>query len=97
MKIALGNLPFPGSVERAVGAVAAALEEAAKAGAQILCLPENFAPGLRGVGFEAEPHDPAALLKAFDDLRAIVPRHGVALLLGAEHPSTRAPLISAIV
>ena len=57
MRIALASLPFPGSPEEAVDRVGTALAEAARAGARLVCTPENYLPGLRGVGAEVAPHD----------------------------------------
>ena len=50
MRIALGNIKFPSTIEEAVELARASIASAAKAGAEIICFPEAFVPGLRGVG-----------------------------------------------
>lgn len=84
MRIALASLPFPGSREDAVDRVETALAEAGRAGAQILCTPENYLPGLRGVGIEVAPHDEIGMAAAIDRLAAACASHGVGLILGSE-------------
>lgn len=84
MRIALASLPFPGSPEEAVGRVETALAEAARAGARIVCTPENYLPGLRNVGVDVAPHDEIEMAMAIARLAAAAARHGVGLILGTE-------------
>lgn len=97
MRIALASLPFAGGIKGSIEQVEKALRDAASAGADVLCTPENYLPGLRNVGFAVEPFEKTALLSAIDEIGGLVKQFGVALILGAEYPNAGSPLMTAIV
>lgn len=97
MRIALATLPFEGSIRGAVARVHDALREAADRGARIVCTPENYLPGYRGAGFAVDPPDADAMREALERVGEHVRAAGVALVLGAELPTERGLLMSAIV
>jgi predicted amidohydrolase len=97
MRIALATLPFAGSVQGAVAKVQDALMAAANEGARIMCTPENYVPGLRGVGLPVEPATVEQLSEAHATIGEVVRETGVALVLGTELPSERGVLMSALV
>lgn len=97
MRIALATLPFVGTIADALANVRGALQEAAGAGARIMCTPENYLPGLRGVGLQVEPAGADELSEAFAVIGNYVKEAGVALVLGTELPTDRGVLMSALV
>jgi len=82
MRIALANLPYPSSpadsVARAVAAIAGAR------GAQIVCFPECYVPGYRGLGHAPPPPDPGFLEEAWTTIANAARDAGVAVVLGTE-------------
>jgi predicted amidohydrolase len=97
MRIALATLPFEGSIAGAVARVRDALREAADRGARVVCTPENYLPGYRGAGPSVEPPDADALGEALERVGEHARAAGVALVLGAELPTERGLLMSAVV
>lgn len=59
----------------------------AKAGEQdtaIVCFPETYIPGLRGMDFPVPPVDQCRQREALDEVRESAQRHGVAVVVGME-------------
>jgi 5-aminopentanamidase len=56
--------------------------------AQVLCFPESYIPGYRGIGEPVAAHSPAALEEASQRAREIARRHRIALILpmDRDHP-----------
>lgn len=97
MKLALANLPLDGTIDGAAHGICESLASAARQGASILCTPENYLPGLRGVGEVVEAVTGPRLLGALADIERAVRRTGIGLVLGVEFPGPRGPMISAMV
>jgi len=83
-RIALANLGIPAGREEAVAAAGRAILEAGAAGARVVCFPECFVPGYRGLGFRVAPPDPAFLERAWGELAAAAKRAAVTVILGTE-------------
>ena len=83
-RIALANLPFPGTPEESVRAAEQAIARAAVEGAGLLCFPECFVPGYRGMGKSVPPPDPLFLERAGSDVAAAAAKARVAVVLGTE-------------
>ncbi len=96
-RIALGNIRFPGTPEESVELAKQALEQAASAGAGILCLPECFIPGYRRVGGSAPPPDAKFLEHAWSAVADAASRFHVAVVLGTERLVDGALVASSIV
>ncbi len=84
MKIALGNLPYPASPDDAVARVTAAVAGAARAGARIVCFPECYVPGYRGLGHVPPPPDADFLERAWSAVGAAASAARIAVVLGTE-------------
>mgnify|MGYP002778028730 CR=1 FL=1 len=97
MRIALATLPFEGAIAGAVDRVRGALDAAADAGARIVCTPENYVPGYRNAGWPVDPPDADAMGAALERVGEHARAAGVALVLGAELPTARGLVISAVV
>jgi predicted amidohydrolase len=84
MRIALANLAYPASPEESIARVEAALARAASDGARLVCFPECYVPGYRGLGFAPPPPDAAFLERAWAAIAAAARRSCVAALVGTE-------------
>ena len=81
MKIALASPPFPKSIEDGLNWVEKLLKEAAEQKAEIVCFPESYIPGLRGMGFEVEAHSPQKLEAALQKVCALAKENSIAVIL----------------
>jgi predicted amidohydrolase len=97
VRIALANIPFPATPGESVTAAADAVAEASARRADIVCFPECFIPGYRGVGKSVPPPDPAFLEHAWSVVAGAAGRGDVAVVLGTERVVSGALLISALV
>lgn len=97
MRIALANIKFPSTIEEAVELAGASIASAAKVGAEIICFPEAFVPGLRGVGHVVAPPNVKVLERAWAEIARRAGELHVAVVLGTERVVDGALLISALV
>ena len=65
--------------------------------AAIVCFPEAYVPGLRGLDFEVPPFDAAAEARVLDSVGRWAGQLGIAVVLGAEHISPGGRQIAAFV
>jgi predicted amidohydrolase len=88
MKIALASPPFPKSIEDGLYWVEKLLKEAVEQKAEIVCFPESYIPGLRGVGFEVEAHSPQKLQAALQKVCTLAKKNSIAVILPMDwdHP-----------
>ena len=88
MKIALASPPLPKSIANGLAWVEKMIKEAAGKKAEIVCFPESYIPGLRGMGFEVEPHSPEKLEAALQKVCAIAKENAIAVILPMDwdHP-----------
>ena len=84
LRIGLAAARNTPSVEERLKAVDRFLGEAATEGVAIVCFPETYIPGLRGLDFDVPPHDQARQGAALEEIRAAAERHGVAVVMGME-------------
>ncbi len=84
VRLALANLPFPASPDAAVEATCAAIADAARAGADLVCFPECFLPGYRALGAPVPPAEPAWLAAAHTRVVGAAGASRVAVVLGTE-------------
>jgi predicted amidohydrolase len=96
-RIALANLPFPVTPEQSVGLAETAIAQASTEGAGIVCFPECFVPGYRGMGKSIPPPDPEFLERARSAVATAAAKAGVAVVLGTERLVNQALLITALV
>lgn len=96
-RIALANLPFPATPEESIGLAEAAIAQASTEGAGIVCFPECFVPGYRGMGKSIPAPDREFLERAWSAVAAAAARAGVAVVLGTERLVDEALLITALV
>jgi predicted amidohydrolase len=84
MMIALASPRVASSVEEALEKVRHAVAEAAGRGARIVCFPEAYLPGLRGLDFEVPPFDRAQQEQAVRAVGEWARVHRIATILGTE-------------
>lgn len=84
VRIALANLRYPHSPEDSVARAERAVARAGAERATLVCFPECYVPGYRGLGHSPPAPDPAFLEAAWGAVRAAAARAGVAVILGTE-------------
>jgi predicted amidohydrolase len=98
-RIALANVQHPETPEASVMMAEDAIAQASIQRADILCFPECFIPGYRGMGKSAPPPNLAFLEEAWSAVAAAAAaaRADLAVVLGTERVVDGALLISALV
>jgi predicted amidohydrolase len=96
-RIALANLRFPASPEESVELAEQAIDEAAIKGAGLICFPECFVPGYRGLGKQVPPPDSGFLDRAWLAIAAAAGKAKVAIILGSERLVPHGLLATALV
>jgi predicted amidohydrolase len=97
VRIALANLQFPATPAESVTLAEQAIARASTERADIICFPECFVPGYRGVGKHVPPPDRAFLERAWSVIAAAAAKANLAVVLGTERVVDGAPMISALV
>ncbi len=96
-RIALANIRYPATPEESVTLAEQAIAQASMERAGIICFPECFTPGYRGLGKKVPPADAAFLELAWSAIRAAARQAGVAVILGTERIVDGALLATALV
>jgi predicted amidohydrolase len=97
IRIALANLRFPDSPDDSVARTTRAIAEAGAAGAALVCFPECYVPGYRGLGHAPPAPDPGFLERAWSAVSEAAAKAGVAVVLGTERVSDGRLLATALV
>ncbi len=96
-RIALANIEYPASPEASISLAEKAIAQASLEHADLLCFPECFIPGYRGVGKKVRPPDPAFLDRAWSAIASAAAKANVAVILGTERVVDDALVITALV
>ena len=96
-RIALANIRFPATPEESVTLAEQAIAQASIEHAGLICFPECFIPGYRGLGKSVPPPDPAFLERAWSAIRAAAVKANLAVILGTERVVDGALLATALV
>src|SRR2546422_7140289 len=96
-RIALANIRFPATPEESVTLAEQAIAQASIERAGLICFPECFTPGYRGMGKAPPPPDPAFLERAWSAIAAAAAKATLAVVLGTERVVDRALLATALV
>jgi predicted amidohydrolase len=96
-RIALANIPIPATPEDSIELAEQAIVEASIERAGLICFPECFVPGYRGLGKVVPPADPVFLERAWAAIAAAAAKADLAVILGTERVVDRALLITALV
>jgi predicted amidohydrolase len=95
--IALASPSPATSLEDGLERVSGLQSQAASEGAEIVCFPEAYLPGLRGQDFEVFPWDERQQQAALDAIAASAREHHIATIMGMERISKRGREIVAVV
>jgi predicted amidohydrolase len=96
-RIALANIRFPATREESVTLAEEAIAHASLERADVICFPECYVPGYRGMNKGVLPPDPAFLERAWSIIAAAAARANVTVILGTERVLAGAVLASALV
>src|SRR5438874_6650952 len=96
-RIALANLRSPASPAESIALAEQAIGAASEAGAGIVCFPECFTPGYRGLGKRVPPPDAAFLERAWASIAAAAGKANIVVVLGTERIVDGALLATALV
>lgn len=83
-RIALANLRFPATPDESITLAVQAIDQASIQGAKIVCFPECFVPGYRGIGKAVPPPDAAFLERAWSAIAAAAAKANITVVLGTE-------------
>jgi len=84
IRLALANLRYPASPDDSVALATRAIADAGAQGADIICFPECYVPGYRGMGHQPPPPDPAFLERAWNAVSVAAGAANVTVALGTE-------------
>ncbi len=97
VRIALANMRYPASPEESVALAERAVAQAGAAGAAVVCFPECYVPGYRGLGKTPPPPDAAFLESAWNRVAAAAAGARIGVVLGTERLEGNSLLASALV
>jgi predicted amidohydrolase len=86
IRVAVASTPLTTTLAEAVPAALVAVEQAARQGARIVCLPETGLPGHRVQDRPVPSVEGAQVEQALDEIARAARRSGVAVIVGAERP-----------
>jgi predicted amidohydrolase len=95
--IALASPRVASSVNECLDKIRQSISEAAERGAEIVCFPEAYLPGLRGLDFDVPPFDPTQQERALGAVAQWAQTHRIATILGMEWLSDAGRQIAAVV
>jgi predicted amidohydrolase len=97
VRIALANLRYPHTPADSVARAERAIAQAGAQRAELVCFPECYVPGYRGLGHAPPAPDPAFLERAWTAVAAAAAGAGVAVILGTERVVDGQVLATALV
>lgn len=97
MIVALASPRIASSVEEGLENVLRLLADASNKGAEIVCFPEAYIPGLRGQDFEVHPFDRIQEERALRIVAGFAKKFSIATILGMEKPTENGSQIVAYV
>ncbi|MFL5341767.1 MAG: carbon-nitrogen hydrolase family protein [Gemmataceae bacterium] len=97
MIIALASPAVAASLDEALRKTQHLIAEAAAQSAEIVCFPEAYIPGLRGLDFEVYPFGPAGQERALQSAARWARAHSIAVILGMERITPAGRQIAAFV
>ena len=97
VRIALANIRFAATPDESVSLAQDAIGKASLEGADIVCFPECYVPGYRGMGKRVPPPDAVFLERGWSAIAASSAKANVAVVLGTERLEGRALFATALV
>ena len=96
-RIALANLRHPATPDESIALAREAIKRAPTDGARIICFPECFVPGYRGMGTPVPPPDRDFLERAWSAVAEAAANANVTVVLGTERVVDGALVATALV
>ncbi|MBV9742268.1 MAG: carbon-nitrogen hydrolase family protein [Acidobacteriia bacterium] len=96
-RIALANLRYPAAPEESVSLAVEAIANASAQRAAIICFPECYVPGYRGLGKTVPPADAAFLEHAWFAIARVAAKAAITVVLGTERILDSALLATVLV
>ncbi len=96
-RVALANLPYPSTPTESIARVRVAIADAGKRGARIVCFPECYLPGYRGLGHAPPPPDTAFLERAWSECADAAAAASVGVVLATERIMDGSTIATALV
>ena len=96
-RIALANIRFPTTPDESITLVEQAIDQASGQGARIICFPECFIPGYRGIGKSISPPNQEFLEHAWSVIAASAAKANISVIIGTERIVGDALLATALV
>ncbi len=96
-RIALANLRFPATPQESIALAEQAIAQASVERAGLICFPECFIPGYRGMGKQVAPPDAEFLERARSAVATAAAKASMAVVLGTERFAGNALFITALV
>src|SRR5438552_10511110 len=87
LRIGLASPRVPPTREDGLATAGRFLAEAASRGAAIVCFPETYLPGYRGLDFTPPPLDQREQERALESVRELARRHRIAVIMPMEWAS----------
>ena len=84
VRVALANLRYPHTPDDSIARVERAIAQAGAERADLVCFPECYVPGYRGLGHAPPAPDAAFLERAWTAIGAAAAKAGVSVILGTE-------------
>jgi predicted amidohydrolase len=97
MIVALASPRAATSIDDGLERTARLMSEAARRGAEVVCFPEAYLPGLRGLDFEVPPFGRAEQERVLRTVSSFAKEHGIAVVLGMEWIGEARRQIAAVV
>jgi predicted amidohydrolase len=97
MRIALANIRHPATPNESITLAEHAIAQASVERAGIICFPECFVPGYRGLGKTVPSPDAAFLERAWSVIAAAAAKGNIAVILGTERVAENALFATALV
>jgi predicted amidohydrolase len=96
-RFALANIQFPTTPDESITLAQQAIAAASAENAELICFPECFVPGYRGMGKLVAPPDAAFLERAWSLIASAAAKANLAVVLGTERFVEGALRITALV
>jgi len=95
--VALASPRIASSLDDGLERIERLMSEASSRGAQMVCFPEAYLPGLRGQDFDVFPFDQTQQERALEAVTRLARRHAIATILGMERITDGGRQIVAVV
>jgi predicted amidohydrolase len=96
-RIGLANIRFPATPDESISLAEQAVAQASLDGVGLICFPECFVPGYRGMGKQIPPPDSGFLERAWSAIARAAAKARIAVILGTERITGDGLLATALI